>query len=185
MRIDRSDSADGPDDAQVVRSARSTPDDPGASGKDRGMAASGDCSPRSSPASSDTALRAEQFAAHCDKVNAAYRQYDIDCRRAPVERLERETVARAVRPIEVEDPKPQPVGPNDRLKVEGRLPEAADLMKVETLKASGGDIPDDPRNYSNPKTGRLDASWSAYDRAIAAARGHSGGDLGPDSIKNV
>jgi len=48
---------------------------------------------------------------------------------------------------------------------------------------NGGDIPDDPRNYNNPKTGRLDASWFTYDRAIAAAREHSGGDLGPDSSK--
>lgn len=46
-----------------------------------------------------------------------------------------------------------------------------------------GDIPDDPRNYSNPKTGRFDASWSTYDRAIAAARERTGRDFGPDSIK--
>ena len=54
---------------------------------------------------------------------------------------------------------------------------------VKTLQIPGGDIPDDPRNYSNPKTGRCDASWCAYDRAIAAAREHAGGDLGPNSIK--
>jgi hypothetical protein len=54
---------------------------------------------------------------------------------------------------------------------------------VETLQVPGGDVPDDPRNYSNPKTGRCDASWCAYDRAIAAAREHAGGDLGPNSIK--
>ena len=46
-----------------------------------------------------------------------------------------------------------------------------------------GDVPDDPRNYSNPKTGRVDASWSTYDRAIAAARERAGGDLGPGSLK--
>lgn len=46
-----------------------------------------------------------------------------------------------------------------------------------------GDIPNDPRNYSNPATGRSDASWSTYDKAIAAARDHAGGDLGSDSIK--
>jgi hypothetical protein len=54
---------------------------------------------------------------------------------------------------------------------------------VETPQVPGGDVPDDPRNYSNPKTGRCDASWCAYDRAIAAAREHAGGDLGPNSIK--
>jgi hypothetical protein len=47
----------------------------------------------------------------------------------------------------------------------------------------GGDLPDDPRSCSNPKTGRFDASWSTYDRAIAAARERTGGSLGPDSIK--
>lgn len=55
--------------------------------------------------------------------------------------------------------------------------------KVETFQVPGGDVPDDPRNHSNPKTGRFDASWSAYDRAITAAREHAGGDLGPNSIK--
>jgi hypothetical protein len=60
---------------------------------------------------------------------------------------------------------------------------AADLRRAETLRALSGDAPDDPRNHSNPKTGRIDASWSAYDRAIAAAREHAGGDLGPGSIK--
>jgi len=54
---------------------------------------------------------------------------------------------------------------------------------VPTLVGGGGDVPDDPRNYSNPKTGRSDASWSTYDRAISAARQHIGGDLGADSIK--
>jgi hypothetical protein len=44
-------------------------------------------------------------------------------------------------------------------------------------------IPDDPRNRSNPKTGRLDASWSTYDRAIAVARERTGGNLGPNSSK--
>lgn len=45
----------------------------------------------------------------------------------------------------------------------------------ESLQVRGGDVPDDPRNYSNPKTGRFDASWSTYDRAIAAARERTGG----------
>jgi hypothetical protein len=54
---------------------------------------------------------------------------------------------------------------------------------VEKPSEGGGDVPDDPRNYSNPKTGRLDASWSRYDLAMAAALEHTGGDFGPDSIK--
>ena len=93
-----------------------------------------------------------------------------------------------------------------RLKGKGPSAEVADLKKGEAPQAAddttavawdrsavadhdgwvwdhGGDVPDDPRNYSNPKTGRFDSSWSTYDRAIAAAREHTGGDLGPDSIK--
>ncbi len=48
-----------------------------------------------------------------------------------------------------------------------------------------GDVPAelDKRVYSNAATGRSDASWSTYDKAIAAAREHAGGDLGSDSIK--
>lgn len=64
----------------------------------------------------------------------------------------------------------------------GRLAETV-VPPGEVLRVPGGDLPDDPRNHSNPKTGRVDASWSAYDRAIAAAREHAGGDLGPDSVK--
>jgi hypothetical protein len=132
MRIDRSDSADEPEDPYEARSARSTPDDLDATGKDRGTAASGDGSPHSSPASSDTAMRTDRFTVHCDKVNAAYRQYAIDCGYAPEERRERETVAPAVRPIEVEDPKPRPVGLNDRLKGKDRPTESEHLTKGET-----------------------------------------------------
>jgi hypothetical protein len=181
--IDRSDSADGPEDDHVVRSAQSVADDPDAAGKDSGTAVSGDGPPHSSPASSDTALRTQRFAAHLAKIEAIYHQYGVDHGHARVEEPEYETVTSGRRRIEAEDAEADRVGVGDRQKVEGRLAEAANVAKVETLEASGGDIPDDPRNYSNPKTGRLDASWSAYDRAIAAAREHSGGDLGPDSIK--
>jgi hypothetical protein len=60
---------------------------------------------------------------------------------------------------------------------------AADVPELVYKRMDGGDVPDDPRNRSNPKTGRLDASWSTYDRAIAVARERTGGDLGPNSIK--
>lgn len=65
----------------------------------------------------------------------------------------------------------------EREKVAAEVPELADKS------LDGGDFPDDPRNRSNPKTGRLDASWSTYDHAIAVARERTGGNLGPDSIK--
>jgi hypothetical protein len=183
VRIDRSDAADGPEDARVVRSGRSAPDDTDVAGKDGGTAVSGDGPPHSPSASSDTVQRTERYAVHRAKVDAVYRQYAIDHGRARVEKLERDTITPGTHRIEAEDAEADPAGLGDRQKVEGRPAEATNVAKVETLEASGGDIPDDPRNYSNPKTGRLDATWSAYDRAIAAAREHSGGDLGPDSIK--
>ncbi|MFJ8298470.1 putative T7SS-secreted protein [Streptomyces sp. NPDC094447] len=53
----------------------------------------------------------------------------------------------------------------------------------EGAEPTGGNVPGDPRGYSKPSIGRYDYSWSDYDEAIAAARQHAGGDLGPDSIK--
>jgi hypothetical protein len=196
VRIDRSDPADEPGDAHIARRARSAPDDPDSAGKDRGTAVSGDGPPDSSLARPDSALRTERTAAYRAVVDAVYRQYTTDHGYARVEGLERETGTQAMRRIEAED----------RLKGKGQLAEVADLKKGEAPQAPddttavawdgsavadhdgwvwdhGGDVPDDPRNYSNPKTGRFDASWSTYDRAIAAAREHTGGDLGPDSIK--
>jgi hypothetical protein len=182
VRIDGSDPADGPGDAHVARSAQSASDDPAAAGKDRGKPASGGGRSDSSSTHPDSALLAERTA-HRAVVDAVYRQYSIDHGHPRVAKLECETATPGMRRIEAEGPEADLVDLDDRLKVEGRLAEAADLEKVETPQAPGGDLPDDPRNYSNPKTGRLDASWSGYDRAIAAAREHSGGDLGPDSIK--
>ena len=125
MRIDRSDSADGPEDAaRVARSGRLVPDAPDAAGKDGGAAVSGDGPSHSPSASSDTALRTERFAAHCAKVHAVYRQYAIDHGHARAEKLERETVTRGTSRIEAEGPKADLVDPDDRLKVEGRLAEA-------------------------------------------------------------
>ena len=179
MRIDWSDGIDGPDDAHAVPHARSAPDDPETCGK----SVSGDGLPDSSPALLDSALRAERTAVSRAAVDAAYRQYDSDHRHAQPEKVESETVISSIGRAEIGNPEPDRVDPREGLKMKDRLAEAADLKPVETTPVVGGDLLDDPRNYSNPKTGRLDASWSAYDRAIAAARVHTGGDLGPDSIK--
>jgi hypothetical protein len=173
VRIDRSDPADEPGDAHIAGRARSAPDDPGAAGKDRGTAVSGDGPPDSSPARPDSALRTERTAAYRAVVDAVYRQYTTDHGYALVEGLERETGTPTMRRIEAED----------RLKGKGRPAEAADTKKGEAPQAAddttavawdgsaaadhdgwvwdhGGDVPDDPRNYSNPKTGRFDSSWS-------------------------
>jgi hypothetical protein len=155
------------------------PNAPGAVGKNDDAAVSGDAP----SASSDTTVQAERFAAHRTKVDAVYRQYAIDHGHARAEKLGRDTVAPEMHRIEAQDLEVDRINVDDRSKVEGHQANDSDLERIDTLQAPAGDLPDDPRNYSNPKTGRLDASWSAYDRALAAARTHSGGDLGPDSIK--
>lgn len=183
MRIDRSDPLDGPDDAHVARRAHFALDDPDAAEKNNGKTLRGDGPPGSSPAHSDSAFREERSAAYRAQVHIVYRQYDIDYRHSPDGRTGCGTVTPGIRQTETVNPEPDSVGPDDRPRVKDRLADAAFLKKSETLEAPGGDVPDDPRNHSNPKTGRVDASWSAYDRAIAAARDHTGGDLGLDSIK--
>ena len=163
MRIDRPDPADEAGDAHMGRRPRPTPDDLDAAGKDRSTAASVD-TPDSSSADPDSALRTERSVVYHAEVVAIYRQHAIDRGYARSEKLERETAVLAERRTEAEHP--------DSAREAAPLP-------VD----NGGDVPDDPRIYSNPKTGRLDASWSTYDRAITAAREHAGGDLGPDSSK--
>ena len=144
MRIDQSESADGPEE-------------PDAAGRDRSKSA--DSSTALSLAHSGSASRTELSAAYRIKVDTTNRQYKFEQGNAGAEEVEYEGAATGLRRVEVAEP------------------------RAETFHAPGGDFPDDPRNYSNPKTGRFDASWSVYDRAIAAAREHAGGDLGPDSIK--
>ena len=187
MHIDRPDLADGPGDAHMARPARSAADDPDAADKDRGKEVSDGGPSDSPPARSDSALRTERSAAYHADVDAVYRQYAIDHGGVRAEKLEPEAVIPTMRRIEAGHPERHLASLEDRLKGKGPLAEAADLKKVETPQATdarnGGDVPDDPRNYSNPKTGRFDASWSTYDRAIAGAREHAGGDLGPDSSK--
>lgn len=138
VRIDRPDSADGPEDARAARRARQAPDEPDATGKgkDGGTTVSGDGPSHSSPASSDAALRTERFEAHRAKADAVYRQYAIDHGHARVEKLECETVTPGTRRIEAEDPKPHPVGLNDRSKGRDRLAEPGHLTKDETRQAS-------------------------------------------------
>ncbi len=76
MRIDRSDSADGPGDANIERSARPTPDGPDVTEKAEGKEVNAGSSPDSSPALSDSAFRIEQRTAYYAKINAVYRQHD-------------------------------------------------------------------------------------------------------------
>jgi hypothetical protein len=160
VRIDRSDPADEYGDARTGRRALPAHDDPDAAGRDNDTTVSGDRPPDSSPARPDSALRTERSVAYRADVVAVYRQYAIE---ASAGKPERETTTTAMPRIEAQDPERHLV--------------LADKARY------GGDVPDDPRNHSNPKTGRFDASWSTYDRAIAVARERAGGEFGPNSIK--
>lgn len=183
MRIDRSsDQADGPDDVHMAHRARPTPDYVDAADKDPNKAVSGAGPPDRSPARPDPALQTQRTAAYHSRVEAVYAQYAIDQGNARAEKPEHDTGTRAPRRIEAEDIELEdsdrgPVAPEGRQKDTGQLPEADDQGErvLERHGWDGGDLPDDPRNYSNPKTGRFDASWSTYDRAIAAARERTGG----------
>lgn len=125
MRIDRSDLADGPGDAHVVRRAQSRPDHQDPASKDGGKAVGGDDPPDFSPTRPDSTLRTERTTAYRAVVDAAYRQYAIDRSDARVETLERETASPAVSRSDVEDPERYLVGPADRLKGKRQPAEAA------------------------------------------------------------
>ena len=123
MRIDRPDPADDSDDADMTSCARSSPDTPDATGKDRGRALSGEGLSRSSAASPDAALLVERAETYRARVTAVYRQYDIDPGPTQAEKNESKTATPVTRRIESdaadrhrEDPgdyqngKPRPAG---------------------------------------------------------------------------
>lgn len=119
----------------MARHAPLPADDPGAAGKDRGKAVSGDGHPDSSPAHPDSALLTERTAYRAG-VDAVYRQYAIDHGPTRVEKLENEPATPSMRRIGAEDPEPQMVGPDGRPKDKGRMAEAADLKEGEAPQAS-------------------------------------------------
>ena len=125
MRIDRSDSADGPGDVHIARRVRSAIDDHDALGKDKGTAVDGDGLPDSPPARPGSTLQTERTAAYRAVGDAAYRQCAIDRSDARAETLERETATPAVNRIDVEDPERYLVVLADRLKGNRQPAEAA------------------------------------------------------------
>ena len=181
MRIDRSEPVDEPHDVHTARHVRSAISDLNVTDKGSTVDDSGPLDQsRNRPGSTIQAERSMDYRA---LVDAACRQYAIDHSDNKSETLERETSSPAVFRVDAESQEPDPAGTDEHLRDKGRTAEVIFPKKAENIQASGGDVTDDPRNHDNPKTGRVDASWSVYDRAIAAARDHSGGDLGPDSIK--
>jgi hypothetical protein len=101
VRVDRPDPADEPGDVGVAGNARRF-DEPDA-GKDLERGAIGAGRPGWPPALPDAALRIEQTLAYRARVEAVYRQYDIDYGRSAAKEPERETVTSVRRRVEAED----------------------------------------------------------------------------------
>jgi hypothetical protein len=125
VRIDRSDSADGPGHVHIADRVLSATDDPDATGKHKGTVVDGDGSPDSSLARPDSTLRAERTVAYRAVVDATYRQYTIDGSDARAETLERETATPAGSRTDVKDPERYLARLADRLKGNGQPAEAA------------------------------------------------------------
>jgi hypothetical protein len=102
VRVDRPDPADKPGDVGMAGHARGF-DESDATGKDLEREASGAGRPGSPPALPDAALRFEQTLAYRARVEAVYRQYDIDHGHGAAKEPERETVTFGRRRVEAED----------------------------------------------------------------------------------
>jgi hypothetical protein len=102
VRVDRPDPTDEPGDLGVAGNARRF-DEPDASSKELEREASGVGRPGSPPALPDAALRIEQTLGYRARVEAVYRQYDIDHGHSTAKEPERETVTFVGRRVEAED----------------------------------------------------------------------------------
>ena len=167
MRIDRSDQADEPGDAHVVRHVPLARDNPEDARSVRTGAISADSSANSPRAGSDSRLRAERNAAHRAAVDAVYRQDAIVRSHARMEKPESEKIIPAMRRIEDADPEVHAAGKGDRRRGNGRLAESTDLNKGEVPQAPD-DVPVASRGASVP----ADHNGWMRDRAV---RGDQGG----------
>jgi hypothetical protein len=102
VRVDRPDPTDEPGDVDLDGNARRF-DKPDTSGKDLEWEVSGAGRPGSPPALPDAALRIEQTLGYRARVEAVYRQYDIDRGHNTAEEPEREAVTFVGRRVEAED----------------------------------------------------------------------------------
>ena len=114
-------------------------DEPDAGGKDLEREASGVGRPGSPPALPDAALRIEQTPGYRARVEAVYRQYDIDHGHGASRKPERETAIFAMRHSEAEDRHRHPAGPGSRTNGRTRLAEAADGSASAARAGSGQD----------------------------------------------
>jgi hypothetical protein len=133
VRVDQADPADEPDDVGMAGNAGPS-DKPDATGNDLEMEASCEGRPGSSPALPDAALRIERTLAHRAKVEAVYRQYDLEQGNSTAKEPKRETVTFAMRRVEAEDRHRHLASRGSQPTKEARLAEAAD----SNASAAGG-----------------------------------------------
>ena len=127
MRGDRLDPADESDDVGMTGDARPS-DELDAAGKGQENEASSNRFPGSSPALLGAALRIEGVLAYRARVEAVYRQYDLDHGRITAKGPAREAVAFAMRRTEAED--------RDR-HLSGSVSQRADKALVAQVADSG------------------------------------------------
>jgi hypothetical protein len=125
VRVDRPDPADESGDGGMAGNAR-PPDEPDATGKGLEREAGSEGLPGSSPALPGAAVRSERTLDYRSRVDAVYRQYDMDHGHIAPKEPERETAIFAMRRSEAEDRHRHPPGPGSRTTGMARLAEAAD-----------------------------------------------------------
>lgn len=136
MRVDRPDPADESGDVGSAGNARPS-DGPDATGKGPEREAGSEGLPGSSTALPDAALRSVRSLAYRTRVEAVYRQYDIDHGHGASQEPEREAAIFAMRRSEAEDRHRHPAGPGSRTNGMTRLAEAADGSASAARGGSG------------------------------------------------
>ena len=124
MLVDRPDPADESDDVGMTRNARSS-DEPDATGKGLEKEAASKGLPTPSPAPPDAASRVERTLAYSARVEAVYRQYDIDHGRGTAKGAGRETISFAMCHAEAEDQGRHQAGSRSRPPEQSRLAEVS------------------------------------------------------------
>jgi hypothetical protein len=120
VRVDRPGPADESGDVGMAGNARPS-DEPDATGEGLEREAGSEGLPGSSPALPDAALRSERSLDYRARVDAIYRQYDIDHGHGAPKEPERETANFAMRRTEAEDRHRHPAAGGSRtVRVEGR-----------------------------------------------------------------
>ncbi len=125
MRVDQPDPEDEPDNVGMAGNDRPS-DRPDVASNDLEKEESSEGLPGLSPALHDTVLRIERTLAHRAKVEAVYRQYDLEQGNGTIKDPKRETATFAMRRVEAGDPHRHLTGHGSRPAEEARLAEAAD-----------------------------------------------------------